>query len=92
MLVPSHHESIYALVHLSSLVRIEPELHHTDSTTYTTLPCQDRAWERQSNTRIACLTPVRSWTIQIRSTSAARSTPLVAGVGSTTERSGSSDI
>jgi hypothetical protein len=35
-----NHESIYALVHLPSLVRIEPELHHTDSPTYTTLPCQ----------------------------------------------------
>jgi hypothetical protein len=47
------------LVQLPSLVRIEPELHHNDSPTYTTLPCQVRAWERQSNTRIACLASVR---------------------------------
>jgi hypothetical protein len=44
------------LVHLPSLVRIEPELHHNDSPTYTT---QARAWECQSNTRIACLASVR---------------------------------
>ena len=55
ILVPSHHESIYVLLHLPSLVPIETELHHDDSPTYTTLPCQPRAWERQSNTRIACL-------------------------------------
>ena len=58
MVVPSHHESIYALVHLPSLVQIEPELHHNDSPTYTTLPCQALAWHRQSNTRIACLASV----------------------------------
>jgi hypothetical protein len=59
ILVPSHHESIYVLVHFPSLVRIEPELHHNDSPTYTTLSCQARVWERQSNTRIACLASVR---------------------------------
>jgi hypothetical protein len=53
------YESIYVLVHLSSLVRIEPELHHNDSPTYTTLPCQPRVWQRQANTRIACLASVR---------------------------------
>jgi hypothetical protein len=42
ILVPSHHESICVSVHLSSLVRIEPELYHTDSPTYTTLPCRPR--------------------------------------------------
>ena len=52
LLVPSHHESIYALVHLPFLVRIEPEMNHTDSPTYTTLPYQPRVWGRKTNTRI----------------------------------------
>ena len=54
---------MFYFVHLSSLVRIEPKLHLNDSPTYTTLPCQprawERAWERESNTRIACLASVR---------------------------------
>jgi hypothetical protein len=48
-------ESIYVFLHLSSLVRIEPELYHNDCPTYTTLPYQPRVWERQSNKRITCL-------------------------------------
>ena len=59
ILVPSHHETIYVLEHLPSLVRMEHESHHNDSPIYTTLPCHARAWERQSNTRIACLASVR---------------------------------
>ena len=55
ILVLSHYESIYVSVHMQAFARIEPELHHMDSPTYSTLPCQARAWERQSNTRIACL-------------------------------------
>jgi hypothetical protein len=36
------YESIYVVLHLPSLVRIEPEFHHDDSPTYATLPCQPR--------------------------------------------------
>ncbi len=59
LLVPSHHGSIHVLVHLPSLGEIGPDFHHNDSPTYTTFPYQARAWERQSNTRIACLVSVR---------------------------------
>jgi hypothetical protein len=41
------------------MVQIGPESQQNDSPTYTILPCQARAWERQSKTRIACLASVR---------------------------------
>ena len=44
ILIRSHHERIYDVVHLSSLVRIQPDLHHNGCPTYTTAPCQALAW------------------------------------------------